>query len=65
MDKKIISKINKVYDLLYDLKYNKDLDDLKINNQMDLIEEFMLIKGYEYKINNKNKCVFIKIKDKK
>jgi len=61
MDRKIISKINKMFDLLYDLESKHDL----FKEQKDYIDEFMLIKGYEMKINNNDKCVFIKIQDKK
>ena len=67
MDRKKISNINKLYDLLYNLNsYNNLFIDNtfkeNIKNQMDFLEEFMLIKGYKMNINNKDKCVFIKIK---
>jgi len=50
-----------MFDLLYDLESKHDL----FKEQKDYIDEFMLIKGYEMKINNNDKCVFIKIQDKK
>jgi len=61
MDKKTINKINKMFDLLYDLESRNNL----FKEQKEYIEEFMLIEGYEMKINNYDKCVFIKINDKK
>lgn len=57
MERKIISKINKVFDLLYNLESQNNL----FKEQKEYIEEFMLIKGYEMKINNNDKCVFVKI----
>ena len=66
MDKKQLSKINKMYDLLYDFnsRYNLFIDytfNQNIKKQIDFLDEFMLIKGYKMKINSYDKCVFIKI----
>lgn len=58
MDKKQLSKISKAYDLLYDLQSMYGL----FLKEKDSIENFMLKKGYKYKINAYDKCVFIKIK---
>jgi len=61
MDKKQISLISKMFNLLYDVESKYNL----FKEQKDYIEEFMLINGYEMIINNSDKCKFKKIKDKK
>ena len=61
MDRKIISKINKMFNLLYDVESKYNL----FKEQKDYIKEFMLINGYEMIINNSDKCKFKKIKDKR
>jgi len=56
MDRKLINKINKVYDGLYDLESQYMLFKVELNR----IEAHMKKEGYKATINRYDKCVFVK-----
>ena len=60
MDDKLKFQINKTYNNLYDLHCRFNFLNKEIRLLMENIIDQMQLKGYEMKINNFNKWVFVK-----